>query len=105
MVKIDIYISWRSEFAQSQFARRIRANLSSERPLDAYLASPEDTVLAKLDWYRKGGCVSDRQWRDVLGVLKIQAGALDRAYLMDWASRLNLTDLLRRALGDAGLPT
>ncbi|MBE7503631.1 MAG: hypothetical protein HS113_25745 [Verrucomicrobiales bacterium] len=43
-------------------------------------------------------------WRDVLGVLKVQADALDRAYLRDWAARLNLTDLLRRALDDAGLP-
>jgi hypothetical protein len=103
MVKIDVYVSWRSEFPRSQFARRIRANLSTETTLYAYLASPEDTVLAKLDWYRKGGCVSDRQWRDILGVLKVQATALDRAYLRDWVTRLNLTDLLRRALDDAGL--
>jgi hypothetical protein len=103
MVKIDVYVSWRSDFARSQLARRIRANLSSETPLDAYLATPEDTVLAKLDWYRRGGCVSDRQWRDVLGVLKVQATALDRAYLRDWAARLDLTDLLRRAIDDAGL--
>ena len=103
-VKVDVYISWRTEFAQSQFARRIRANLSTERPLEVYLASAEDTVLAKLDWYRQGGGVSDRQWRDVLGVLKVQAGALDRAYLGEWAVRLNLTDLLQRALEDAGLP-
>jgi hypothetical protein len=60
--------------------------------------------LAKLDWFRKGGEVSDRQWRDVLGVMMVQAGALDRAYLRDWAARLNVTDLLRRALDDAGLP-
>jgi len=63
----------------------------------------KDTILAKLDWYRQGGGVSDRQWRDVLGVLKVQAEALDRAYLREWAARLNLTDLLRRALDDAGL--
>jgi hypothetical protein len=61
-------------------------------------------VLAKLQWYRDGGGVSDRQWRDVLGVLKVQAEALDRAYLRDWAQRLDLTELLRRALDDAGLP-
>ena len=103
-VKIDVYVSWRSEFARSQFTRRIRASLPPEMPLEVYLATPEDTVLAKLDWYRQGGCVSDRQWRDVLGVLKVQAEALDRAYLRDWAQRLNLTDLLRRALDDAGLP-
>jgi hypothetical protein len=104
MVKVDVYISWRSEFARSQFARRIRANLSAETPLEIYLASAEDTVLAKLDWYRQGGSVSDRQWRDVLGVLKVQADAMDRVYLCEWAARLNLTDLLRRALADAELP-
>jgi hypothetical protein len=103
MVKVDVYVSWRSDFARSQFARRIRTNLSTESPLKVYLASAEDTILAKLDWYRRGGCVSDRQWRDVLGVLKVQADALDRGYLRDWAQRLNLTDLLRRALDDAGL--
>jgi hypothetical protein len=104
MVKVDVYVAWRSEFARSQFARRIRANLSTETPLEIYLASAEDTVLSKLDWYRQGGAVSDRQWRDVLGVLKVQAEALDRPYLREWAVRLNLTDLLKRALDDAGLP-
>lgn len=104
MVKVDVYISWRSEFARAQFARRIRANLSAEAPLEVYLASAEDTVLAKLDWYRQGGGVSDRQWRDILGVLKVQADALDRAYLREWAARLKLTDLLQRAVADAGLP-
>lgn len=104
MAKVDVYVAWRSEFARSQFARRLRQNVGTVEPLDLYLATPEDTVLAKLDWFRKGGEVSDRQWRDVLGVLKVQADALDRAYLRDWAARLNLTDLLRRAFDDAGLP-
>ena len=61
-------------------------------------------MLAKLQWYRDGGGVSDRQWNDVLGVLKVQGATLDRAYLEEWARELGLTDLLRRALEDAGLP-
>jgi hypothetical protein len=104
MVKVDVYVAWRSDFARSQFARRLRRNVGTGEPLELYLATPEDTVLAKLDWFRKGGEVSDRQWRDVRGVLKVQAEALDFAYLREWAARLGLTDLLRRALGDAGLP-
>jgi hypothetical protein len=76
---------------------------SDASALEPYLAFPEDTTLAKLDCYRRGGGTSDRQWRDVLDVLKVQAEWLDRAYLRDWAGRLNVADLLVRALDDAGL--
>ena len=103
MVKIDVYVAWRSDFARSQFARRIRRNVGTSEPLELSLATPEDTILAKLDWYRQGGKVSDRQWRDVLGVLKVQAELLDFAYLRQWAARLGLTDLLLRAFEDADL--
>lgn len=48
----------------------------------ANVASPEDTLLAKLEWYRISGEVSERQWRDVLGVLKVQAGRFDVDYLL-----------------------
>ena len=104
MSKVDVYVVWRTDFGRTQLARRQRKQVGQTHPIDLFITSAEDTVLAKLDWYRQGGCVSDRQWRDVLGVLKVQAGALDRAYLREWAARLNLTDLLRRALDDAGLP-
>lgn len=104
MVKIDVYVAWRSIFAQSQFARRIRRNVGTDEPLELSLATPEDTVLAKLHWFRQSGEVSDRQWRDVLGVLKVQGGLLDFAYLRHWAARLGLTELLNRAFDDADLP-
>jgi hypothetical protein len=62
------------------------------------LASPEDTILAKLEWYRLGGEVSERQWRDILGVLKTRSGELDLSYLNRWAGELKVADLLERAL-------
>jgi hypothetical protein len=68
-----------------------------------YLSSPEDVILHKLEWYRLGGGVSDRQWGDVLGVLKVQGEALDFGYLRQWAGELGLTELLAAALRDAGL--
>ena len=104
MVKADIFMSKAEAFGRSQFARRVGKQLSPEDPACIYVASPEDTVLAKLRWYREGGGVSDRQWNDVLGVLKVQGAALDRAYLREWARELGLMDLLHRALEDAGLP-
>jgi hypothetical protein len=68
----------------------------------AYVASAEDTVLTKLEWYRMGSEVSERQWRDVLGVLKVQAERLDLAYLRRWAAALGVADLLEQALSQAG---
>lgn len=104
MVKVDIFIPQGDAFARSQFSRRTAMQLSHDDPTPIYVASAEDTVLSKLQWYRDGGSVSDRQWNDVLGVLKVQGATLDRAYLEAWARELGLTDLLRRALEDAGLP-
>ena len=59
-------------------------------------------MLNKLQWYQAGGGVSDQQWKDVLGILKVQASKLDLEYLKGWAATLNLTDLLNRSLDDAG---
>jgi hypothetical protein len=64
--------------------------------------APEDTILRKMLWFREGGEVSDRQWRDILGVLRAQQGSLDLPYLRDWAVRLALTDLLGRATAEVG---
>jgi DNA-directed RNA polymerase specialized sigma24 family protein len=90
--------SFRADARFSSWLYRIAVN----RCLN-FFASPEDTVLAKLEWFRKGGSVSDRQWRDLLGVLKVQAAALDRAYMVHWAGHLGVADLLQRALNEAGL--
>lgn len=64
------------------------------------IASAEDTILAKLEWFRRGGETSERQWWDIVGVLRVTADA-DRAYLRRWASSLGVSDLLDRAIADA----
>jgi hypothetical protein len=63
--------------------------------------TPEDTILRKLLWYEGGGAVSDRQWRDVLGVLRVSGAMLDDRYLDDWAARLGVDALLGRARAEA----
>jgi len=104
MAKMDVFVASASPYTQAQFERRQSKNVGISEPVTLFFASPEDTVLAKLDWYRKGGCVSDRQWRDVLGILMLQSDRLERTYLRRWAKTLEVADLLDRALTRAGLP-
>jgi hypothetical protein len=67
-----------------------------------FIKAPEDTVLRKLLWYRAGSEVSDRQWHDIVSVLRVGGPALDAVYLDHWAARLGLVALLARARGEAG---
>jgi len=101
MFKVDVFIPRPRPFLRFQLARAQRQTFLFETEVSAKFASPEDTILAKLEWYRLGGEVSDRQWRDVLGVMKICAGALDIPYLRKWAGELNVADLLERAWKEA----
>ena len=98
MFKVDVFIPHPRPFLQAQLDRAQRQTFSLETEISAKFASPEDTILAKLEWYRMGGEVSDRQWRDILGVLKTRAGELDLEYLRKWAAELHVGDLLERAL-------
>ena len=102
-MKVDIFAMKRELFQIEEMQRRVRRALTPDGATETWLATPEDTILAKLDWYRLGGGVSDRQWGDVLGVMKVQAENLDLAYLRRWADELRLRDLLDRTLSDSGL--
>lgn len=74
-----------------------------EDPLcELWIRSAEDQILRKLSWYRAGGEVSDRQWRDVIGILRVQGGRLDLVSLRAVAGEAGLSELLERALVDAG---
>ncbi len=96
MFKVDIFIRRQRPYDSSQFERRASQMLSLEPEMAAYIASPEDTILAKLEWYRLGGEISNRQWQDVRNIIEVQADRLDWAYLRHWAAQLNLSDLLER---------
>lgn len=99
--KVDIFIRKRRAFDQMQLERRRMAVIATDPERSIYVASPEDTILAKLEWYRMGGEVSERQWRDILGILKVRGEELDLDYLRRWASDLQVSDLLERVFGEA----
>lgn len=62
-----------------------------------YVHTPEDILLQKLRWFRLGQGISDRQWRDVLGLVLVKENELDREYLRQGAEILGVTDLLEQA--------
>ena len=97
--KVDIFIARSNEFRRCSLKRRKLEALTEDRSF--FVTSAEDIVLHKLHWYRKGSEVSNQQWQDVVGVLKVQGGRLDIGYLQDWADKLQVADLLKRALSEA----
>ena len=80
--KVDIFVAGAGVFEHCELARREPGEFEGVR---LYFASPEDILPAKLRWYRDGGEVSDRQWQDILGVVRTQGDDLDRDYLQEWA--------------------
>lgn len=96
--KVDIFIAQGDDFASAQLDHRLSRQISPDREECVYVASPEDTILAKLRWYRSGNESSTNQWKDVLGVLAVMRDRLDQPYLRMWAERLQVSDLLARAL-------
>jgi hypothetical protein len=100
--KIDVHVMEPDEFQKSELARAVRARLMPDSEMQVFVSSPEDTVLQKLLWNRKSGGESERQIRDVIGILKAQRDKLDVGYLQSWAVRLDLRAMLERVLRDAG---
>jgi hypothetical protein len=96
MTKVDVFVLKADPLSQAELRRRwfFRLEDGSQLPL----ASAEDIILQKLDWYRKGEQTSERQLRDVLGVLQVQGKALDFEYLEDMAAQSGLSELLKKIL-------
>jgi hypothetical protein len=96
--KVDIFIPKSDEFSRKQIERRELRKLAPDIEQMIYVATAEDTILAKLRWYNSGGRVSNSQWTDVLGIIGASSTALDFDYLRRWAATLDLADLLDKAL-------
>ena len=98
MFKVDIFVPQEREFDRAQTRSWPIVHGRCDPEQQAQFSSAKDTLLAKLAWYQMGGQVSDRQWQDVMGILRVQVGRLDRAYLQRMADSLGVTELLRHTI-------
>ena len=98
--KVDVFASRGRIFDESVFARATLGQLGGDTTFSVPIASAEDTIISKLEWYRHGGEVSERQWLDVTTVLKLLGNAADVAYLRKSAEAVGVADLLDRLLDE-----
>jgi hypothetical protein len=99
--KVDMFLPKTDEFAWAQLERRQLRRISPDTKDAVYVATAEDTVLAKLRWYRLGNEVSGTQWNDVVGIIGASGESLDQDYMRFWAAKLELADLFEKALAEA----
>ncbi len=98
--KVDVFVPKERPFDEAARRRVVLKPVSADGDYVVPVASPEDTILHKLEWYRMGGEVSERQWGDVLSVMAVKRESLDWTYLRRWATELGVSDLLERACSE-----
>lgn len=103
MFTADVFVPGRDSWTREELKRARLEEFDMENgSLTIRFASPEDTLPHKLVWYKLGNEVSERQWRDVLGIMKIQGAQLDNSYLDTWADAVDVVSLLNRARRELG---
>jgi hypothetical protein len=98
--KVDFFMPKSDDFGRVELERRQLRKISPVGNETVYVATAEDTVLAKLRWFRAGNETSSNQWNDVIGILGTSRHTLDFDYLRAWAEKLGLSDLLEKAFND-----
>jgi hypothetical protein len=102
VIKIDVFILKDDDYQRSVIERSIKDKLvNDDLNSEFYFSSPEDIIINKLQWFERGGKVSERQWLDVIGVIKVQGDSLDKVYLQAWSKKFKILDLLKKAFNDA----
>jgi hypothetical protein len=104
-VKVDLFVAGNDPLNVARLRDPLRLRVSQDPEAWLPIDTPEHSILRKLDWFRRGDEVSERQWRDVIAMVRVQGDALDRPLLGTWAERMGIDDLLERALREADAGT
>ncbi len=101
--KADLFVGGNDDFSRLRLARRQRIQANPNSDEGFYVCTSEDIILQKLIWYKMTAKESQKQWRDILGVLKLQGNKLDFNYLWQWADQLGLLNEINQAFLETGL--
>jgi hypothetical protein len=101
--KVDIFIYKDEPHQRNAIERKVKDTFDTDQTFKYYFSAPEDIIIAKLQWFEQGKRISERQWLDITGVIKVQADHLDITYLNVWAKKLGIFNLLKKAFREAGV--
>ena len=101
--ELELVLAPEVAFDAAQLAHGVRGQLSPDSEQSVAILSAEDIILAKLEWYHLGNALSERQWQDITGIMRVQTHRLDLTYLQMMAATLGVSDLLDKALQEAAL--
>ncbi len=91
-MKVDVFVPKQRRFETEQFARAVRTPVADGSEVEVPVCSAEDIIAVKLEWFRLGQELSERQWGDILGVLRVNEGQLDLEQLRQSAQELGVAD-------------
>ncbi|MCA9123366.1 MAG: hypothetical protein H6822_08450 [Planctomycetaceae bacterium] len=96
--KVDVFVSRDRPFDAESMNRAKLVQLGESKSVQVPIATAEDTMISKLEWFRLTNETSERQWDDVSRLLKLLGDAADVAYLHRAAASVGVADLLERLL-------
>ncbi len=99
-LKVDLFVLGDSLLDRRQIERRWRVQVRADPPAHVWVTSPEDVILRKLEWFAATGGSSERQWGDVIGLIRTQGPDLDLEDLRSAAAALGLAAMVERALAE-----
>ncbi len=99
--KVDVFVSRQRPFDVAAMNRATVEHLGDSHSLEIHVATAEDAIISKLEWYRKTNESSDRQWDDVTRLLKLLGDAADVEYLKESAQSVGVQDLIERLFSEA----
>jgi hypothetical protein len=95
--KVDFWMLKLDEYDRARFSRRVQVSVLG---VTMSLPTAEDVIVSKLDWFKQSDV--DKHFSDARGIVAIQKGSLDTAYIARWCEAKGLLDLWQKVEREAG---